>query len=425
VDKIDTTAERHARPLDVAVADGSGSGAETRGAEAPYRLALIVSHPIQYFAPLHQRLARRDDIAIKVFFTWHAGAAPVQDRGFGIPVAWDIPLTDGYEYEPVPNRAADPGTHHFRGLQNPSLVRRVVAWRPDIVHVTGWAWQSHLLALRAFAKRGIPVLFRGDSHLLDDGRRGPRWWAKRAVLRRVFSWPAGFLVVGAANRAYYETFGVNADRLFPCPHSIDVARFAQPADSLEQQAAAWRKELGIGADRTVLLYAGKFERKKRPVELMKAVLAAENSDVMLILVGGGELEGEVDRVAALAPDRFRVLPFQNQSRMPIVYRLGNLFVLPSAYGETWGLAVNEAMACGRPVLVSDRVGCAPDTVDATCGRVFSWADPHSLDAALNDMTRDRHVLVQMGRAAEDRAWSFDVARTEETLVTAVRRVYGR
>ncbi|HTV26214.1 MAG TPA: glycosyltransferase family 4 protein [Xanthobacteraceae bacterium] len=394
-------------------------------ARARPRIAFIVSHPIQYFAPLHQRLALRSDVQIKVFFTWHAGGRAVRDSGFRIPVAWDIPLTEGYDFEAVPNRAADPGTHHFRGLWNPTLVRQVMAWRPDVVHITGWAWQSHFMAMRAFAKCGVPFLFRGDSHLLDDHRHGPRWWIKSILLRWIFSWPAAFLVVGAANRAYYETFGVTPDRLFFCPHSVDVRRFAEPAAALEEQAAGWRRKLGIKSGKTVLLYAGKFEPKKRPVDLMRAVLAIDDPDLVLILVGDGELREAVEEVARLAPERFRIVPFQNQSRMPVVYRLGDIFVLPSAYGETWGLAVNEAMASGRPVLLSDRVGCGPDVVDPSCGRVFSWIDPQSFTMRLWEMTADRAELVRMGNAATKRAWSFDIGRTEAALVDAVRQVFER
>ena len=130
------------------------------------QLAIIVSHPIQYYAPLYQRLAQRDDIAIKVFFTWHAGQVAVEDQGFKTKVAWDIPLTEGYDFELVPNVSRVPGTHRFFGLRNPTLVNRVLAWKPDVVHVTGWAWFSHLMALRAFKKKQILTLFRGDSHLL-------------------------------------------------------------------------------------------------------------------------------------------------------------------------------------------------------------------------------------------------------------------
>lgn len=386
------------------------------------RLAIIVSHPIQYYVPLYRRLALRDDLAVKAFFTWHAGQAAVRDHGFGQPVTWDIPMTEGYEFELVPNVSSDPGTHHFLGLSNPSLVDRVSAWRPDAVHITGWAWLSHLLALRAFRRLGVPTLFRGDSHLLDSSLGGPRWWIKHAILKRVYSWPSAFLAVGAANRSYYQAFGVTAERLFPCPHSIDVARFAEPAEAYEQEAARWREQLGILDHRPVLLFAGKFESKKRPLELMRAVQALGDPGLLLLLVGSGRLEREVSALATADPERFRVLPFQNQSRMPVVYRLGNLLVLPSAYGETWGLAANEAMACGRPVLVSDRVGCAPDLVDESCGRVFPWNDLSVMMRAMNDLTGDRAKLLKMGQAANRRAWAFDIAHTESALIDCLRRV---
>ena len=322
----------------------------------------------------------------------------------------------------VPNLSSDPGTHHFFGLRNPTLIDQVKAWNPDVVHITGWAWLSHMWAMRAFHKMGMQVLFRGDLHLLDGIPHGARWQLKRAILKRVFSWPSGFLVVGAANRAYYETFGVAPDRLISCPHSIDVARFAQPADRYEEEARLWRRQLDISDDRRVLLFAGKFEHKKRPVELMRTVQALSDPSLLLIMVGGGELSAEVNATAAADPVRFRVLPFQNQTRMPVVYRLGHLFILPSAFGETWGLAVNEALACGRPVLVSDRVGCAADVVDASCGRLFSWADFSSLPRALSEMTKDRTVLSAMGRSAAKRAWLFDVAQTEAALTASLERM---
>jgi glycosyltransferase involved in cell wall biosynthesis len=347
-------------------------------------------------------------LAIKVFFTWHAGTQPVADIGFLEPIAWDIPLTEGYEYELVPNVSAEPGTHAFLGLRNPALLERVMAWRPDVVHVSGWAWLSHLQVLQALHRLG-----------------GPRWWLKRALLRRVYSWPSGFLVVGAASRAYYERFGVEPARLHRCPHSIDVRRFAEPAAILEQEAARWRGELGISPGQTVLLYAGKFEPKKRPVELMRAVARLRALGVVLVLVGAGELRGEVEAIAAGDPSRFRVLPFQNQSRMPIVYRLGDVFVLPSGYGESWGLAVNEALACGRPVVVSDRVGCAADVVDPSCGRIFACNDWAGLEKAVDELAGNRAKLARLRCGASARAWAFDVAVAEAALAAAVEKVCAR
>jgi glycosyltransferase involved in cell wall biosynthesis len=389
------------------------------------RIAFVVSHPIQYLVPLYQKLAGRDDTEVKVFFTWHAGERAVDDPGFGRPIAWDIPLTEGYDFELVPNVASDPGTHKFLGLRNPTLLGRVTSWQPDVVHINGWAWLSHLQLLRALKRRGVPTLFFGDSQLLDGYTNGPRWWIKSAVLRKIYSWPSACLFAGSANRGYFEIFGVPPQRLYPCPHAIDVGRFAVPAAQREEEAARWRSELGIAADRKVLLYAGKFESKKRPADLMRAFARLPDPSLMLVMAGSGELQAEIDAIAAADPARFRVLPFQNQSRMPVVYRLGDIFVLPSAFGESWGLAVNEAMACGRPVIVSDRVGCAPDVVDASCGRIFPWNDWGEFGRTVAAMFGDPGKLAEMRRAAGARARAFDVGVAATALFAAVDSVLGQ
>jgi glycosyltransferase involved in cell wall biosynthesis len=387
------------------------------------RIGFVVSHPIQYFAPLYRRLGRRDDVEIKVFFTWHAGGQPVEDRGFAQKIEWDIPLTDGYDFELVPNTSSNPGPYSFFGLRNPTLLDRVMAWRADVVHVSGWAWYSHLQLLRTLRRRRIRTLFLGDSHLLDGAPAGARGLVKSALLRCVFSWPSGFLVVGSANRAYYRRFGVDLARLYPCPHSIDVRRFSEPAAAMEQAASRWRSELGIAPEQKVLLYAGKFEPKKRPIELMRAVAQLRDSSVVLIMVGAGELQGEINSLAAADPPLFRVLPFQNQTRMPIVYRLGDIFVLPSASGETWGLAVNEALACNRPVIVSDRVGCAADVIDSSCGWVFRWNDWSEFITLITKLVCCGSPLATMRRGAFERAQAFDVAVTETALLAAINGVW--
>jgi len=391
-------------------------------ARSKHRLAFIVSHPIQYYAPLYQRLSRRDDIAVKVFFTWHNGAKSVHDPGFGIPVAWDIPLNQGYAFELIENISANPGTHRFWGLRNPSLVERVLAWGPTVMHVTGWAWASHLQALRAFKKAGIPTLFRGDSHVLDRAPIGPRRWAKHLALSHIYRWPDAFLVTGKANYDYYRALNVPAEKLWPCCHSIDYGRFAEPAALYEEEARRWREELGIADDQIVLLFAGKFEARKNPLGFMKAVLRLGRDNIVAVMIGAGELQGEIDTLAKDYPSLFRVLSFQNQRRMPVAYRLGDLFVLPSTYGETWGLAVNEALACGRPVLVSDKVGCAADVVDSACGYVFGTDGGDELFAALRHLTGNKATLEGMRLAATSKARRFDISATESGLMDAIGRI---
>ncbi|HEX4132670.1 MAG TPA: glycosyltransferase family 4 protein [Pirellulales bacterium] len=388
------------------------------------RLAMVVSHPIQYYAPLYRRLAQRDDLDLRVFFTWFGQQQAVWDKGFEREFAWDIPLVDGYPFEAVPNRARDPGTHHFFGIDNPGLPSRLLAWRPDVVHLTGYAFAGHLRALRALARRGVPVLFRGDSHLL--GRRGGwKQWLRKLALRQIFRWPAGFLYVGKHNRDYYRAFGVPESKLFYCPHSIELERFAERAEEFEIKARQWRWELGIDDDRFVLVFAGKLQAKKQPVELMRAVAAINDPRLVLVVVGDGPERPAVDALAAQYPDRFRLLPFQNQSVMPIVYRLGEVFVLPSqATDETWGLAVNEAMACSRAVVASDLVGCVPELVHpGSTGEVFQagdWEDFREKMQGLIGLSREG--LAAIGSAARELAGQFTPKMTETHLLNAVQTV---
>ncbi len=358
---------------------------------------------------------------IKVFFTWHCGEKAQLDEGFKKRVSWDIPLTDGYEFEAVPNISTNPGSHHFWGLRNPSLFASVLAWQPDAVHITGYAYHSHLSAMRRFAHLGIPVFFRGDSHLLDSRGSWSKWQMKRLMLSTVYSWPAAFLCVGKANREYYRAFGVPEEKLFDCPHSIETGRFSEPDEALETQARDWKAELKISEGRKVVLFAGKFEDKKRPIPLMRAFLECDLDNVTLILVGDGAFGTEIRELAEQHPDRFRVLPFQNQSRMPAVYRLADLLALPSAYGETWGLAVNEAMACGRPALVSDRVGCHLDVIKPDLnGGVFKADNWHDFQNKLKELIQPDWLERRQVIKTWAKNWSIE--KTEETLLGSVNYV---
>ena len=447
------------------------------------RIAFIVSHPIQYYVPIYRELAKRlreggkvgksegekvGVSALKVFYTWR-DAGPARDARFEKTFAWDIPLMEGYDFEVVPNTSPDPGTNHRRGLINPDLVERVKAWQPDAVHITGYNYVSHGQAIRELSNAGIPVIFRGDSHLLDG--RGPwwKWVIKKSWLSKVYRWPKGFAYVGQANRDYYRAFGVPEEKLFYVPHTIEVGRFAEPNDELETKALAWRRELGIPDDHFVFLYAAKLEPRKRPMELLEAFLRADLPKATLVFVGSGELESALKEKASHGLTRINTdlfsggdclgaisdlsvsgsagkssshqkteacqltaddsahrvvfVPFQNQSQMPLVYRLGDALVLPSGFWETWGLAVNEAQACGRPSLVSDCVGCARDIIrERESGMIFRTDDWEDCLRAMKQMTEiDWRSKRDVIRAT---AWEFDTARGVDALLRGIRHTVG-
>ena len=386
----------------------------------PPRLAVVTTHPIQYYAPLFQRLAERGDVTPHVFYGWEgaAGSATL-DRGFGASFAWDVPLLDGYDHTFVENVADDPGTHHFRGIDAPRLVPAVESWRPDAVLVVGWSYKAHLQVLRAFRGR-VPILFRGDSTLLDersDLKGRARSLARRLALRWVYSHVDHALYVGQHNRAYFQAHGLEERQLSWAPHAVDNDRFADPGGDPEAEALDWRRSLGIADGERTAVFVGKLEAQKAPDVLLDAFLDGQSGLGHLVFCGTGPMESEL---VATASDRRDVhfLGFQNQSRMPIAYRLGDILALPSQ-SETWGLAVNEAMACGRPVVVSDRVGCAPDLVRPDTGRVVPAGDASALAAALAELSQPG-VAEAMAAAAHDLIDEWTLSEAARRIAEAAR-----
>lgn len=371
------------------------------------KLAIVTTHPIQYNAPWFQLLAKRNEITIKVFYTWSQAEVSVDDKTFGKQITWDIPLLEGYDFSFVANKAKRPGVDHFFGIDCPELIGEIKAFQADAVLVFGWNFKSHLKVLRHFHGR-TPVWFRGDSTLINE-TRGIKTLLRRILLTWVYGFVDKALYVGNANAAYFLAHGLKTEELTFVPHAIDNARFADDkVKQYEEKASKWRNELGYTPKDIVLLYAGKFEPNKQLHMLIDALIDANKKrekTLKLVLLGSGPLENELKE--KVKPYDFVVFqPFQNQTQMPIVYRLGDVFCLPSI-SETWGLAINEAMASGRPVIISDRVGCGKDLLQSNeVGWIFDYSNKNDLVRVLQELTRDD--LKAKGEAAARLIdeWSF-------------------
>jgi glycosyltransferase involved in cell wall biosynthesis len=195
-------------------------------------------------------------LQFRVFYLWDFGVAKRHDPQFGTSFAWDVDLLSGYDNEIVPNVAKRPGAERFFGYDNPGLEERLAAWSPDALLLFGYKWASHLRVIRWARRKGIPLLFRGDSHLLGRGR--PRLHV-RLALRLLFSRFSSFLYVGAANREYFEAFGVPREKLFFAPHSVNAELFNRESHEHQQASEALRSQLGIPLGPKVVLFAGKFD----------------------------------------------------------------------------------------------------------------------------------------------------------------------
>lgn len=382
------------------------------------KLAIVATHPIQYYAPWFLHLAQQAGLDVRVFYLWDFGVAAHRDPGFQTTVRWDVPLLEGYAHEFVPNRSMVPGTSSYFGLWNPDLPERLRAWQPDAVLLTAYNFASIGYFLLRWGASDAPLIFRGDSHRLVP-RHGLVDAFKRRLITAIFRRFGAALYVGSANREYFLLHGVPAERLFHSPHAVDNARFFAARASAEAAAPAWRHSLGIPDGHRIVLFAGKFEEVKRPLDLLRAFVGARLERASLLYVGSGPQEAELRATAAERGDVF-FAPFHNQSQMPLVYAASDVYVLPSV-AETWGLAVNEAMCMGRPVIVSDNVGCARDLVTGSqTGWTFEAGNVIALAGALKEALQDLSRLNAWGENARRKIEAFNYDAASAGLISALR-----
>nr|WP_294943201.1 glycosyltransferase family 4 protein [uncultured Mucilaginibacter sp.] len=382
------------------------------------RLAIVTTHPIQYYAPIFQLLHQRGYIDIKVFYTWSQSAEQKHDPGFGKDIEWDIPLLDGYLYEFVENTSSAPGSHHAKGIINPQLIQKITDWKPDAILVYGWLYNSHLKVMRHF-KSKLPVLFRGDSTLLDD-KPGLKSILRLFFLRWVYSYVDYALYPGINTKAYFKRYGLTEEQLIFAPHAVDNNRFTKDASP---ESITIRERHNIAAGDILILYAGKFEDKKDPLLLLKAFFKPKQPGVHLLMVGNGVLEPAMKQLA-LGNKNVHFMDFQNQSYMPAIYQACDLFCLPSkGPHETWGLSVNEAMASKKAILVSDKVGCAADLVEnGYNGVIFKNSDEGGLLAALMQLTASKKVLNTYGDNSGEKIKGWTITKNAEAIENLMRKL---
>jgi len=366
------------------------------------RLAIVSTHPIQYNAPWFRLLSEEPNVELRAFYTWHAGDRLVVDSGFGRTIKWDIPLTEGYQWEFCPP-SSNVQNRTYWNMNSPGLVSQIESWNADCVIVIGWNFRSHHKCMSHF-KNKIPVWFRGDSTVLG-AKQTFKSILRKMVLRQIYRNVDLALSVGQNNRKYFLQHGLKSNQILTVPHAIENERFALAEH--EQAAERIRSELDYTNDETVILFAGKLTPCKALPVLFDAFKNAseKRDDLRLLIVGNGPLERQFKPLMDSDP-KIQHLPFQNQTSMPSIYRVGDIFCLPSQ-SETWGLCLNESMACGRCVIASDRVGATRDLINQSTGYQFCSNNPDELANVLRTLP-ERCQLLKMGKSAQNfiDGWSY-------------------
>lgn len=381
------------------------------------KLLMFLSHPIQHYTPwfaaLHQRLGGR----LKVVFACRHGLDASMDREFGQKFAWDMDLLAGYESEFYGEVSAgqNPGGG-FWGIRFPGIGEFLERERPRAVMIFGWLYKGYWEVANAARRLGIPYFMRAESNLLNTGP-GVKWWVKYRVVGRLCRNAAGCIAIGSRNADLYRAYDVAERRIKVAPYFVDNEWFSHQADLQRPKRKQLRQMFGLPEEGIVFLFMGKMIRKKHPDHLLDAWqgLPGDLKGNSGILFGGsGKM---LESLKARAGTRRVAFPgFLNRRQLPEAYAASDALVLPSDEGETWGLVVNEAMASGLPVLVSDRVGCAPDLVlHGKTGYEFPFGDVDALGRCLENFICAGEERLAMGEAARRHVAAASVQHSVDVL----------
>jgi glycosyltransferase involved in cell wall biosynthesis len=382
------------------------------------RLAYLVSHPIQYQAPLLRRIAREPDIDFTVLFGSDFSVRGYKDKGFGVEVNWDVPLLAGYNSEFL-RPLRDTGDVSAMSPISRGLYRRLqqADGSPafDALWVHGYASVNALQAIFAANALGIPVLLRAESWMGDRERNAWKLAAKKLFFRALGHGIAAVLPIGSLNAQYWRYYFGEGMPQFSMPYAVDNEWFAARATAALSHEAAIRTGLDLQAGRPIVLFASKLQERKHADHLIEAYarfVAARTEDQApyLVIVGDGEERTRLETLSRnLNLSGVRFTGFRNQTELPAFFHLADVFVLPSRH-EPWGLIVNEAMAAGCAVIVSSDVGSHVDLVrDGVEGIVYRVGDVASLTHALHLVFATPRTAAVMGEAAQQRmtTWSFE------------------
>ena len=386
--------------------------------KTPIKVVHLISLPAHYYAALYRELSRRPEIDLTVMF-YSTASLNAYDACCGRKGCWDVPLTDGY-------KSYIGSSAKVRTLFNPranlqpnwDVLREVLRSRCDVVWAFGYTFVNTWVAAAAQFK-GYRLLLRDDQTLLTER---PRW--KRALkhltLPLLFRYVGG-LYTGEENRRFFLHYGTPRRRLFRANHCVDNKALRARRLELEPRRREIRESFGIRDESPVVLFSGKLIDKKKPQLLLEAFEQLRRVlPCHLLFVGDGglrrSLEDEVSRRGI--PD-VRWAGFLNQSRIAEAYVAGDIFVLPSAYEETWGLVVNEAMNFALPIVVSDKVGCGPDLVrDGYNGFVFRSGDVEGLRSALAALVASDALRKEYGAHSAALVQEYSVEACADQLVKA-------
>lgn len=385
------------------------------------KIIFLQSHPIQYFSPLFQLLAKEEAIDLMVLYCSDYGTKGKRFHPeLGELDQWDTPLLEGYNYKFLKNNSWKPSIFNgFFGLINLDIFKLLKNERGSFLIIHGWNYFTHVFAIIIGRILELKICIRGDNPYNQEILKNKKLiFLKKVLLGKIlFKFIHYFLYVGNQNKEFYKYYGVPESKLVFAPHAVDNDRFQTEYEKYKDKKWVLRKELGLPADKKIILFSGKYIPKKQPMDLLTAYYSLNNENTALVFLGDGELRKDMeDYINHNNLKDVYLTGFKNQSEVGKYFAAADIFVLPSGAGETWGLVVNEAMNFSLPIIVSDMVGCSDDLVrENENGFKFKVSDIEDLKSKLNILIKDIDLRKRFGAKSLELVNNYSYSKTIKNI----------
>jgi len=388
------------------------------------RMLIVATHPVQYQSPVFRQMAQDPLLDIQVAYCSLQGAEAGTDPEFGIEVKWDVPVLEGYPWILVRNNSLRPGLDRFCGLFNLGLWKLIRSKSYDaVVAYTGYAFASFWIVAAASKAARVPLLFGTDATSLEPRAGGERWKIriKKVLLPAIFRMATVVIAPSSATAAYLQSLGITGDRVVVTPFVVDNDYWTNQATRVDR--AAVRASWGCTNGQPVVLFCAKLQPWKRPQDVLHAFAKSGLPDARLVMAGDGSMRNQL-RAQAIhlrIADRVKFIGFVNQSQLPSLYRSADVMVLPSEY-DPCPAVVCEAMLCGCPVILSDKIRGRFDLVrPGQTGFVYPCGDVDALAQTLRCALMDRDKLNQLSQAARERMQLWSPKENVQAVICAIDR----
>jgi glycosyltransferase involved in cell wall biosynthesis len=359
------------------------------------KLVILTEIISPYRIPVFNALARQKDIQLHVVFL--ADTDPTQRE-------WMVYKSEiQFSYQVLPSWRRRYWKRNI--LLNRGLISALEQIAPEVILCGGYNYIASWQAMAWARKRHVPFLAWMESTAND--KRG-RHALVEFLKRRFISNCSAFVVPGKSSTAYVRDFNVPLENIFVAPNAVDIDFFSRRAEQSRREAISHRQRFQL--PNRFFLYVGRLVEEKGVFDLLAAYgnLAQElRSEIGMVFVGNGRAKSALTAQAArMGCAMVKFAGFVQKEELPCYYALAEACILPT-YTDTWGLVVNEAMACGLPVIVTSAAGCAQDLVEENWnGLLVRSRRPDELAAALEMIANNPELRWSMGQRSRERIMQY-------------------